>query len=1164
VTDSTGATVPGATVTITNIATNEKRTAQSNSAGDYSFVSLVPAAYKVEVQKTSFKRFVRDQVSVQVNSAVRVDASLAVGAATETVEVTTETPLLQTDSGSVATVVEGKTVNEMPLNGRNSMNLLALAPNVVPLGNSMGATTLNGNGHTQVAEWADYSIDGGAGGQNAMYVDGAPMNVLGGSSIGYVPAQDSVQEFNVTTNSSEADFGRFSGGVINMTTKSGTNSWHGTAYEYLRNNVLNANAFFTKQTELGNGQSNTRGQWNQNQYGGVFSGPIKKDKAFFMFNYEAFKARTASNNGGNVPTNDMQAGWIYGAASQLASIQTYCASATSGTSPDGTANSVKIPSSCWDATSAVIKTEYPAPKNGSGQNNFSTMAGTGTNDYSYNGRVDYNLSEKNRLFGRYTASNIADLSQETLPGGKKADGSLWHIGGGFTVSRTMSGVLGDTYTINPTTILDARLSYMRWSQSSANPTTNMDMSIFGGAWGTLQKSITETTNPSINFNGSDWTGGQFRGTGDGSKTLNDNEGLAVSLTKIAGKHSLKIGSEDRLMDQISNAPPWGWIGFDITNNYFTQNSWANFLLGLADDSTISNYREVGSFNTYQGYYVNDHWQATRKLTVTAGLRWELPGNIKEKRDRQIVLIPGLGDTSKYWTSPTGKYTGATSIAALVNSSVYSDRGTEPAKHDLLTPHVGLAYRLSNNDVIRGGYGYNILPPDSQSGMFPQNFSMNTIGNSWNVKNGPSYRLSNPFPTTVSQWANGLQQPGGRATFDMTQYVGNTGLSAPVPTSKVPHTQQWNLGISHQFKGDLLLEIGYSGSRGTSMPMGNNLNELQPKFWADQTMPLSHGSDCGSTTGYAIWGSSVANAQCARPYPAYGSVKDTVGNIGSYSYNSLPIKLEKRFKSGGLVGASYVWSKAIGNVNQASGGGPSGPSGGVQDWYNMAAEHAITSYDVPQRLIVSYVLNLPFGKGQKFLSDVSNGVARQLISGWAVNGITTFQKGFPLMFGSASYQGRGNVNIPASYGAGSLRPNVVAGCNKWMSGSVRSHVLNGTPILNANCWSAPTANTDYTLNGTNYYTTLGNQRLYEGDLRAPGMDNWDLSAVKKTNITEKINLEFRMEFFNLFNHMQFPAEATGVGSSNGGGFGAAAFGVINSSSQNPAPPRIGQASLRLSF
>ena len=298
VTDTSGAIVPGATVTITNNSTNEKHVAQSGGAGEFSFVSLVPAVYKVEVQKANFKRFLRDQVTVQINSTVRVDASLQVGTVTETVEVTTQTPLLQTDSGTLGAVVEGKTIDEMPLNGRNTMNLLALAPGVVPTNNAMTGTALGSGGHTATSNWSAYSVGGGLTGQSTMYIDGAPMNVLGGGGgngvIGFVPTQDSIQEFNVATNASSSEFGRYSGGVVNMTTKSGGNALHGTAYEYVRNQRLNANEFFNKASEILKGQANKPTQWNQNQYGASATGPIKKDKIFFMASWEAYTARLAS------------------------------------------------------------------------------------------------------------------------------------------------------------------------------------------------------------------------------------------------------------------------------------------------------------------------------------------------------------------------------------------------------------------------------------------------------------------------------------------------------------------------------------------------------------------------------------------------------------------------------------------------------------------------------------------------------------------------------------------------------------------------------------------------------------------------------------------------------------------------------------------------------
>lgn len=1165
VTDGSGAIIQGATVTITDIATNETRTAQSNSAGEYSFVSLVPSTYQVAIEKTSFKRFVREQVTVQVNTTVRIDATLDVGNVTETVEVSTDSPLLQTDSGTLGQVIEGKTVTEMPLNGRNVMNLLSLAPGVVPGNNTQGSPMMNSGGHTQVGGWDNYQIGGGIPGQSAFYLDGQTLNVLGGNTIAYVPVQDSIQEFDVSTNAVSSEFGRFAGGVVSMATKSGTNGWHGSAYEFLRNNVLNSNEFFNKQAELANGEPNTRTQWDQNQYGVTFGGPIKKDKAFFFFSWENYVARTATNNSASVPTPDMQAGWIdaqNGVSEQplVASLQQFCPAATLGTSPNGTANSAYIPASCWDPTAAVVKTEWPGPLNPVGPENFNKPGTTGTNTSSYTGRVDYNLSARQRLFARFADVRTADLSQDAIPGGvcpSSVCGSTvdWHIGGGATHVRVESGVLGDTFTFNPTTILDVRLSAMRAYNDQVPDSAGIDMSVYKGTWPNLQKEISITNDPQVNFNGTDIPNGvsPFRGNNQISYQWNDNEGLTVNLTKIIGTHSLRLGGEGRYMDRAilqasGNAESSGSFDFNTTYStldptHFVNSSWANFLLGLASDGTISTTRETGASNWYQGYYVNDSWQATRKLTLTAGVRWELPGNIKEKRNRMIELLPTVTDA----------YTGAYGTVGLVDSSLYADSGSEPARHNLFAPRVGFAYRLTDNDVVRGGYAFDITPPDIQSGLFPDADSINVNSTYWSAMNNQFYTLSNPFPT-------GINQPLGRDNFSTSvSELLHENVSAPLPQKNFPYTEQWNLSVSHQFRGDWMFEVGYAASVGTHLPMsGLNYNQLAPAYWADQAVPTT--ANCGGTALWAWTGTTLG--QCLRPHPAYLNFADAVANIGSNNYNSLPVRLEKRFRSGGLVTASYTWSKMIGNTEGSS----TNQSGPAQNNYDLGAERSVSVSNPSQRLAISYVVNLPFGKGQKFLNGVQNSIVQGLLSGWSLNGITTFQAGLPLGL-TATYPGGPNItptiNIPATYGGGALRPNYVGGCQKMVGGSVLSHVLANTPVLNAACWSSPVAATDFVYNGTYYATTVGNEPRVDDGVRAPGQDNWDFAAQKTTKIAERASLEFRMEFFNIFNRVQFGEPATTIPVAQGFG-GSTAFGIINDSSLYENQPREGQASLRLIF
>ncbi len=1188
VTDATGAILPGATVTITNTATNDKRTAQSNAAGDFSFVSLLPSVYTIEVQKATFKRFVREQITVQVNQTVRLEAAMQIGAATETVEVTTETPLLQTDSATAGSVIEGKTINEMPLNGRNTLNLLALAPGIIPMAGTGGGAALGSGGHTMNSNWSAYSVGGGLVGQSAMYLDGMPMNVLGGGGTGavlFVPTQDAMQEFHVSTNASTSEFGRYSGGVVNMATKSGSNTFHGSAYEYVRNNILNANDWFNKQTQytkanaagtLASTKWNKRPQWNQNQYGASIGGPIMKDKLFFQLSWEKFIARESSLQTRTVPTAAMSSGIIQGAniASQVNAIpgKSACAAVY-----DAVSNSTKLnngvmttASGCFDVTALAIITEWPSPTPGfeNATNNFQQLSGYGSDNENYIGRIDYNVSSKQRIFGRIDRAMMSDLPQEWIPGGKRADGKTWHIGGGTTHNFVWSGVFGDTYTINPTTIADVRISGYRVYNDQKPPTVG-DMSLaslFGGSWGTLAGEQTAFNIPTTQFGASNLgnascpTGvavcypAAFANAGQYSWSLNDGAAAVFSLTKIMGQHNIKVGGEVRWMDRsVLSMGGGNAAGGQLVfgNSYFAQSYWGNFLLGMPESATISKVRTVTSYNWYQGFYVNDTWQASHKITVNAGLRWELPGNLKEKHDNAIVLEPGLTDTTSY---PTYTVPGA---VALVNGTVYKDRGASPARHMLFAPNIGVAYRVTDNDVVRAGYALSYMGIDMASGLFPENFSMNANTTSWNyATQGVNYKTSDPFPTSV--WST-LNSPLTRAQVTPSVFFKNN-VTAPVPTKIVPSTQQWNLTVSHQFPGDMLFEASYAGSSAKGLPMTQAMNELNPMYWADPSMTVASntaGTVTSVTAGQvamcqAINGANAKFGQCARPYTAYQNYTDGIGPIGYISYHSLPARIQKRFKNGGLINASYTWAKALGNTDTGIGGGGTGGKVTPQDWYNLKAEKSITSFTVPRRLVVSFVYNLPMGKGQKFL-NTGNAVVNRIVGGWTVNGIATFQDGFPVTMG-ISLPAK-TSNIPATFGA-TLRPNYTLGCNKLAGGTWKSHVngvAGATPALNASCWSAPPVS--YAISGTNYETTVGSEPRWDPVVKGPGYNNWDLTLQKKTAITERINLEFRLEMFNAFNHERFGAPGASSGSPT--------FGMITATGSS-ATPRLDQLSLRLNF
>src|SRR5262245_3849375 len=297
ITDATSAAVQQANVTLTNLGTGERRAMQTDTSGNYQFVNLVPGQYKIEVEKTGFRRFARDPITVEVQSTIRIDVTMEVGAVTEVIEVTAQTPILQTENASLGQVVESRRVLEAPLNGRNVYGLIALVPGVVPGGQS--GTTPTG---TNPFAWGNYQIGGGQSNEHATYIDGAPVNVSYVNLTSLVPTQDAIQEFKVQTNNMGPEFGRLAGGVINMATRSGSNEFHGSLYEFLRNKVLNANTFFNNRAGV------ARPAFTQNQYGGRVGGPVKKDKTFFFFSYEGFRLRQGASYTYTVPTDAQRAG----------------------------------------------------------------------------------------------------------------------------------------------------------------------------------------------------------------------------------------------------------------------------------------------------------------------------------------------------------------------------------------------------------------------------------------------------------------------------------------------------------------------------------------------------------------------------------------------------------------------------------------------------------------------------------------------------------------------------------------------------------------------------------------------------------------------------------------------------------------------------------------
>lgn len=1166
VTDPTGAVVAGATVTVTNLGTNEQRTALTGAAGEYSFVNLVPARYRVEVNQPGFKHTVREPVEVQVGSTTRVDIPLQVGATSETLQVTTEAPLLQTESSAQRGEIEGETVQQMPLNGRNPMNLIELTAGAVPGGSAGGNAALNQQGgNTQPGGWGNYAISGGIAGYSAMYLDGAPNNVLGENDVALVPVQDAIQEFNVVSSSVPAEFGRFSGGVVNMTTKSGTNKFHGSAYEYVRNRDLNANDWFTKNNQASKGLPNTPQKWTQNQYGVVVDGPIKRDKAFLLFTWEDFKLRQGELNTYLVPTTQQQQGVFTGLTTPLVDPLGRCQIATTGAAGNYTSTITNL-STCESSTAKIMQKYYDLPNANNPGYNYITSAPGGANSTQYNGRVDYTLSDKQRLFARYTYWSMNELPFMPFP-----DNTAYNTANPAHNYVTHQAVLGDTYTINSNNIVDVRVSALHQQLNGPMPGWS-DYASFGGNWSNLVNQFSAKILPYPYLAGEGNSAAKFHPYGPQAH-YQLNWAISANLVHITGNHTLKFGVEARLENQEEvGSENSGSFTFD---GRYTGVDFADMLMGYPVNSgggpggnnpgfLISRF--ATGYNRYQAYYAQDDWRATRNLTLNIGLRYELPGSIEEAHDNQTVFLPHTVDPVTHVTGTLG----------LVNSSIYPSRYAKDPTYKAVSPRFGGAYRIGENMSLRGGYALTWLPIDAANGLMPYNSVINGAlasfsnaglalsnanlcqnnGFAANCFHTLDYPLA-PAGTAGAAAGNTLILPVGRTAGQgfMASELGGR-ITGPVPTDPYGYNQQYNLTLSRQFAGNMVLEIGYAGAKGTHLPIPavnngtNGLDEL-PAQYMPKNQAQVQALEAPTTTatvdpgGYRLPPGAISVGQSLRPYFAYSDVGDSLQTWGGTSYNAGHVMFEKRFISGGLVMANYTWSKMMGDTDTTIGqveiqSGRGVGTGSTQDWNNHAAEYSVLSYNVPQRFVVAYVLPLPFGHGKRFGAN-ANGVTDRIISGWALNGITQFQSGYPMWL----IDGAGNY-LTNSLGAGQLRPMYnpnAAGCNanKNVSGSLSHLIEAGQPTINTKCFSAPA---DY---------QLGNEPRADNGLREDALDNWDLSLVKGTRITESTDVELRAEYFNLANRTQFGPPNNDV---SGQGFGYISILANN--------PRLLQLSARLSF
>ena len=1121
VSDASGAKVAAATVTFTNTATGINQSATTDGQGAYRLSGLLPGIYHSAVSREGFKTSVQDGIDLHVEDQASIDYTLAVGSVSENIEVSASSALIETQSPTVSQVIEGRQVEDTPLNGRNVMNLVSLTPGVIPQGSTSGNTSnnTNGGGFTNPFAFNNYQIAGGLAGQSSVYLDGTPLNLTVGHTLPFVVPQDAVQEFRVETSVINPQYGEFGGGIINFVTKAGTEKLHGSVYEFLRNNKLNANTFFNNQTIV-NGAPVPRPEFTQNQFGVTGGAPLNRKKnTFFFLSYEGFRVALGVPNVGLVPTPAELTGDFRADApifDPTTAVPIYPGSSVYAAERQFSCNGVAnvICPDRIDPTSNVIANViryFPAPNTTSAGPgiNFSQNGKAGANNNSYTLRIDSNVGTKQKLFGRYTRfdGNQPETRFLTNPIGPTSTPA--------NVTHAQEFVLGDSVVLNATSVLELRLSYLR-NNTSILPQDGANLAQFGPNYAALAPQIRGTEFPDILI--TNLIANPFTNQNPTTNSISDNYVISGVYSKSAGRHSLSFGGEARRREDYfdfslsssgffvfagtsTSCIPYLGVGtcrsptgaspvpFTLPGSGATP--LADFLTGVITVAPLGFQEAVipAAVNYYGGLFATDTFQVSPRLTITAGVRYELPGGFTEKKDRNTVLLPQLANP-----------------LVLVNTAAYPSRSDLSTHLTLFSPRVGFAFQPHVGTSVRAGYSLNYLPVDTVFSAGP-NASPVNAPITFVIPGSP---LSNPTRFAPSG-PNTLLEPIGRGYANDPFYFAGQTITSRIANSRFPYLQQWNANVQQSLGASSAMQLAYLGARGDHLPVFGtiDINQLPDQF-------------------------DAAPSQALRPYPLYQDVNAQSPYVGDSYYNSLQATFNKRFSSGGTFLANYSWSKFLSNSESTQSQVESHTQGLIQDYTNLRAEKSYLSFDVPQRLVVSYIADLPFGPGKRFLAHGNNVVSR-IVGGWNAAGINTFQSGLPLAIIAT------NNNLANLYGAGQIRPNVVPGCNKAIGGSIVAKAQTGAPVLNAACFTAPGPN------------AFGDEPRTDGMLRDQGVDNWDFSIGKTTTIHENVNLVFRAEAFNVINRVQFGDPNVNSAST--------LFGVITTQNNQP---RLIQFSLRANY
>jgi hypothetical protein len=1097
--DASGGSIAGARIGVTNIDTGIERTVESNELGYYTVALLQPGSYRVTCEKEGFQRLDRAGITLTLNQVARVDLSLQVGDVRQSVTVQEDVTLVQVDRPESSTVMTTTQFDRLPLiqqnRMRNPVGFVYMTPrvqgSVVPDGSdNVGATTQVRFGGGQQFE-SEVTVDGIVGGRTQ----------LTGSITEAAPPVDAVREFKVTNSLMSAEWGHTGIGVVNLQLKSGTNQFHGTAFEYLRNDKLDSRSWLAE----------TRTTTRQNEFGFTAGGPVwlpklynGQDRTFFFVSYAGSRKRGATDTQAvQIATPENVAGDFSNLVDTRGVLRRIYDPATTRPEAQGFVREPfpnnRIPVSRFDPVSAKIAAFLPPP-NAAGSLNYRGQVGEMILDPdTFVLKLDHALSDKHRLAGSINTTDIPRLLMRSPLPPPLPNSASDQIIKGYTTRLTHD------FVIRPTLLNQLSLGYNLFDHNNLTATQRVFPSKTGswpqelGLMGVLG-----TAFPVFTF-----TGGY---TGFASTTgTSDDEQLYVlkeALSWFKGKHSLKFGAEFRVTrsnlrstGNMSGTFNFSDLGTALpTQATSTGNAWASFMLGDVQSGSLNFPSIRAPRRPYTGFYVQDDLKLTARLTLNLGFRFEYIKAPIDRLDRASTIDlttpnPGAGNLPGAMIF-AGTGPGRSGRRSFVDTDL-SGYG----------PRLGLAYQLTPKTVVRAGYGIYY----SNNYLELNNAGFNITGSFQSLDNGvtPAFRLRDGFPQNFRQ----------ESSIDPTFLNRNSGSYIEQSAAAMPRTQNWTFGIQREFSRNLNLEALYIGSRATRLISAQlvRINQVDPKYLSLGTLltrNITSPEARAANIPIPYPGFTGTVAQALRPYPQYLDLSATQPKAGNSKYHAVTLRLQKRFSHGLATEAHYTFSKALGYASYAA----SSVDILGQDNYNRQLEHGILVTDVPHAFAMNFNYELPLGTGR-------------LLGGWSVSGIFRYQSGFPLTLSMTNTLGIFNQR---------LRPDVVSGQSRATAIGNGDFDPTSDRRVNLAAFAAPAP------------FRLGTAAPTYEDMRTFPLLNEDFSLTKETRITEAVRLETYGQVFNAFNRHRFHTFTTSFSSTSFGRAGGVSL------------PRFMQLGLRVRF